>query len=561
MNLNPIPPDENHSQHSFPPIDYTESPLLFDSEFYIERPPYEARALAEITQPGSFITIKAPKKMGKTSLVLRLIHQADDLDYHTVLLDFQQANTKVFTNSYTFLHWFCNQVARQLDLRVDFHDYWRADMGIKTSSSIYFEEYLLPSLDQPLLLVLDEVNLIFNTDQIAQEFFALLRFWQEKSRQFTLWKKLHLVLVLSTEPSQSLGLDHFLFNMGLILNLPEFTPEQIEELAHRYQLNLSSENFYKLINLIGGNPYLIHRAIHYLSSGKEPLELFLKNAPTSRGIYSRHYQNQRINLQKKPELVTALREIINAKEPLQIQPLITEQLRSMGLIKSEENKIKISCNLYDLYFRSLKVEENLIPPLSIPKLENKNKQVQNLVYMDPLTRLWNRLHFDQCLQIEWECMILKETPLSLIICDLDQFKIYNEIYGRKMGDDCLKKVAQAIRQTLKRPSDVVARYSGDEFVIILPQTDATGALYVAEKIRASVKSLDISFHLPTPPRHDDQIITISLGIACVNPPKDPHPKTLLLAADQALLASQRAGGDRCTLSQTFNYSHASSELH
>lgn len=111
-----------------------------------------------MSEPGSVICIKAPKKMGKSSLILRLLARPNNQGFHTVTLDFQQADKAVFASLDKFLCWFCTKVSRELQLEPKLNDYWDEDMGSKVSCSIYFQEYLLSALSSPLVLVLNEVD-------------------------------------------------------------------------------------------------------------------------------------------------------------------------------------------------------------------------------------------------------------------------------------------------------------------------------------------------------------------------------------------------------------------
>jgi diguanylate cyclase (GGDEF)-like protein len=137
-------------------------------------------------------------------------------------------------------------------------------------------------------------------------------------------------------------------------------------------------------------------------------------------------------------------------------------------------------------------------------------------------------------------MAREQLPLSLILCDLDWFKAYNDTYGHQGGDRCLQAVAQAIATVLKRPADLLARYGGEEFVVILPNTPLAGAQYIAAAIQTAVKNLQLP-HAGSPIA---QHITLSLGIASVIPYHEHDPALLITAADQALYAAKAQGRDR-----------------
>ncbi len=174
------------------------------------------------------------------------------------------------------------------------------------------------------------------------------------------------------------------------------------------------------------------------------------------------------------------------------------------------------------------------------KLEEANRELQRLSTSDSLTGLANRRRFDQ--YFEWEWVRLSREPgyLSLIICDLDFFKTYNDTYGHQAGDSCLQQVADAIRMVARRASDLVARYGGEEFAVILPNTDLGGAVQVAEIIRAEVAQLKISH-----PQHEVKpSVTLSLGVASTIPNPHSFPAQLIAAADTALYQAKAQGRNR-----------------
>ena len=173
------------------------------------------------------------------------------------------------------------------------------------------------------------------------------------------------------------------------------------------------------------------------------------------------------------------------------------------------------------------------------KLEEANKELQRLASSDGLTQLFNRRWFDQSLKTEWLRLTRERSPLSLILCDIDYFKAYNDTYGHPAGDVCLQKVANIIKETVKRPADLVARYGGEEFAVVLPHTDAAGAVHVAEEIRTRVKTLKIE-HTGS---KCSQYITLSLGVATLVPTQQLSTATLIALADQALYQAKAAGRD------------------
>ena len=170
-------------------------------------------------------------------------------------------------------------------------------------------------------------------------------------------------------------------------------------------------------------------------------------------------------------------------------------------------------------------------------MHNANAELKNLAMLDGLTQIANRRRFDECLEIECQRLLRDKTPLSLILCDIDYFKAYNDCYGHQAGDDCLRAVAQAITGALRRTTDMAARYGGEEFAVIMPHTDQQGAAQVANLIRQAVIDLKI--------RHRgsqaSEWLTISIGIAGTTPFHRCTPVSLIKAADEALY-QVKAGG-------------------
>ncbi|MEM8828635.1 MAG: EAL domain-containing protein [Cyanobacteria bacterium P01_G01_bin.19] len=168
-----------------------------------------------------------------------------------------------------------------------------------------------------------------------------------------------------------------------------------------------------------------------------------------------------------------------------------------------------------------------------------HKQLSQLALLDSLTRIYNRRSFDRQLKREWGRLKRIPAPLSLIMCDVDCFKIYNDVYGHQEGDKCLQKIAQTISSTLKRSGDVVARYGGEEFVIILPDTPQLGAATVGENVRNAVKQLEIPHHNSLV----NSVVTMSLGVATTIPNSTDNPQLLIEAADLALYQAKERGRD------------------
>ncbi len=173
-------------------------------------------------------------------------------------------------------------------------------------------------------------------------------------------------------------------------------------------------------------------------------------------------------------------------------------------------------------------------------LRQMNEELHLLATLDGLTGVANRRKFDEVISLEWSRMRRERTPISLILCDIDYFKLYNDTYGHQAGDDCLREVAQAIMKRVNRPSDLVARYGGEEFAVVLSNTDASGAYNIAESIRRQVEELSITHHQPSGGRN----LTISCGISTMIPTEKTTFDNLIALADKGLYEAKKQGRNR-----------------
>lgn len=180
-------------------------------------------------------------------------------------------------------------------------------------------------------------------------------------------------------------------------------------------------------------------------------------------------------------------------------------------------------------------------------LTTANRKLQRFAYLDGLTQVANRRRFEEFLNQEWRRLMREQSPIALIMVDIDHFKAYNDVYGHQAGDDCLRRVAGLLRSAVQRPADIVARYGGEEFVVVLPNTDMEGAETVAEKIRTLVNRAK----LPHEGSLVGKFITLSLGVTVMLPHPLKAPDDLVKNADQALYQAKESGRDRivCQLAQ------------
>lgn len=179
------------------------------------------------------------------------------------------------------------------------------------------------------------------------------------------------------------------------------------------------------------------------------------------------------------------------------------------------------------------------------RLQTANQKLQELAILDGLTAISNRRYFDLVLDNEWQRLTREQKPLSLILCDVDHFKAYNDTYGHQQGDRCLQKVAQILRKSTRRPADLAARYGGEEFAIILPNTDLQGALFIAKNIKQELAQKQ----LPHSQSSVSQYVTCSMGISTIVPNSQQTANTMIEMADKLLYQAKNAGRNQIAVNR------------
>ncbi|MEM9090516.1 MAG: AAA-like domain-containing protein [Cyanobacteria bacterium P01_F01_bin.53] len=333
-------------------LEEPEGLVPLDSPFYMERSPIDTDCYETVVRPGSLIRIKAPRQMGKTSLLVRTLAHAQAQGFDTVRLSFQEADSQVLTDLNEFLQWFCSCVTEELELDDKLADYWKGARGVVRRAQRYFERYILTSLKGPLVLGLDEVDQVFEHPEIATDFFGMLRVWHEEGKSSPLWRKLHLVIVHSKEVYVPLSINRSPFNVGFPVELRELNAEEVNGLIERHQLTLSEHQKQQLVELVGGHPYLLRAALYQLKRGRTTLTQLLTEAPTEGGPYNDHLRRHLLNLEADAALLAAFKQVILVYGPVQIGSTEAFKLNSMGLVKYQGNEVVPLCGLYRQYFQA-----------------------------------------------------------------------------------------------------------------------------------------------------------------------------------------------------------------
>ncbi|MFB2894982.1 diguanylate cyclase domain-containing protein [Aerosakkonemataceae cyanobacterium BLCC-F50] len=277
----------------------------------------------------------------------------------------------------------------------------------------------------------------------------------------------------------------------------------------------------------------------YLSKGSDYIQNYQE---TKAGYFPNlnEYQNPLDQVENKSNLILPIRQARKIWGFLIVENLSQKsegQELEVELLKQLVRQVGVTIQQAQLYER----------------LQTVNEELHRLATLDSLTQLANRYWFNMYLSQEWQRLLIEEAQgfrfkgnsncLSLIMCDVDYFKLYNDNYGHLAGDFCLQEVAKAIRETVNRPADLVARYGGEEFAVILPNTSAETAFDIAERIRTKVKGLQIA-HCKSPIA---QYVTLSLGVSSIVPHRESSPEELIATADRALYRAKEQGRDRTYL--------------
>ena len=352
--------DSNDLAHkALPPGGHTLPHETAAKDCYVARSPLETICYNTLLQPGALVRVKAPSLMGKTLLMDHVLTQLENKGLRTVSLSLALADRQVhFGDLNRFLRWLCMNIARSLAMPNELDNYWdQAGIGSKVSCSTYIEEYLLASSDVPLVLCLDDVDLLFPHPEIYEDFFGLLRSWYEMARTHTrpLWKQLRLAIVHSTDVYIPLNINQSPFNVGIPIELAEFTPAQVQAFAHQHGLTLMAESsaLTLLMKMVGGHPYLLEQAFVYLNSHPETtLAQVLADAPTEAGIYASHLRECWLTVRDRPDLLETLRQVMSAKRAIALESIQAHQLHSIGLIKLAGNVAEPRCQLYRQFLQA-----------------------------------------------------------------------------------------------------------------------------------------------------------------------------------------------------------------
>jgi AAA-like domain/CHAT domain len=335
-----------------------ESPVgrvAFDSKFYMPRPTAEADAEREIVRPGALIRIRAPREFGKTSLMGRVVNLAERQGAKTVTMNCREIPSEAQENLDSFLHYFCDLVTLELGLDGEMEQRRIKSVGVKKACTHYFETVILPQVLNSLVLELDEVDVLINLypqQRWVSDFFSMLRAWYDSyMKAKDSWKKLRLVLVHSKQVEQDFLRGQSPFNVGFEIELGEFNEGQVLELARLH--GVSETIARQLFQFVGGHPKLVRKGLYEIAQGRSIAEIFECGA-THGGIYGDYLQQIRACVESDNALATDWRRVVaSGDEGAEIGRSNELLLRSLGIILSHRNRVRVACSLHRQYFLEL----------------------------------------------------------------------------------------------------------------------------------------------------------------------------------------------------------------
>ena len=338
------------------PLETPEGSVPIGSNFYIERLPQETYCQSEIAKPHALIRLKAPRQMGKTSMMMRLLDRAERQGDRIVYLSLEHAPESALSDADRFLYWFCASVAMKTQHKFQKEDYQSltAMVGGTLGTQEYFESYLLPDLAAPLTIGLDAIDRLFDAPHLYNNFFSLLRSLHEAGKHTEILSRLRLIISHAAEVYIPLEIDRSPFNVGISIEVSEFSRDRVELLATKHQLNWTQQDCDRLMSVIGGHPFLVRLAMFEVAHGNIDLPTLIATATSRQGIfYRRHLARLETTLNSYPDLLTAMNDVLASPTGMILSPQLRGRLEGLGLVKFSGEFVIPRSELYREYFSNL----------------------------------------------------------------------------------------------------------------------------------------------------------------------------------------------------------------
>lgn len=304
----------------------------------------------EILKQGALLRIKGPRQFGKTSLLARIIQLAKQKNHAVVPFSFQQIGIHYINNLEKLLKLICTHTSRKIGVEDKTREFWTEDIDPKIKCTAYFEDYILMKCDKPILLALDEADRLFEFEEVSSEFFGLIRFWNEERNNNEIWNNLKIAVSHSTEVYLAISnLNQSPFNIGVERVLQELNNEQVSDFAERMGVALNHRQVEELMGMIGGHPYLVHKALYEIASGNYSFEELLENAASEEGPFAEHLRRHSWYISQNLEFSNAMKEIV--EKGYSNNTRLCYKFQAAGLIKGTTPNVKARFKVYDQYFK------------------------------------------------------------------------------------------------------------------------------------------------------------------------------------------------------------------
>lgn len=321
---------------------------------YVKRPPLEENCLKVLQQEQSLLRIRAPHNSGKTRLVNWLVHHLKQDNYQPVIIDCEEEKATIALSCEDLLLSICRTITQELKINESLLDkFWSRPGTPAHKTRRYLEEYVLQPSANPLVFVFEKFDTVLETETIGNEICGILRSWHERRSQP--WRKLRLIIIHSTEFYSNY--DFYaspLIGVGYVASLSDFNAEQVLTFAQVNGINWTLSDVHKVMNLVGGNPYLIKLILVKLQEGKS-LEKVLDDALQGREPFQSHFFLLMRYLKSNANLQNIFRQILHKKAltPAQMKGESVQFLDRLGLIHKSYDNLEVRCNLYQVYFDDL----------------------------------------------------------------------------------------------------------------------------------------------------------------------------------------------------------------
>ncbi|MBE9260852.1 AAA-like domain-containing protein [Microcystis sp. LEGE 00066] len=321
---------------------------------YVKRPPLEENCLKVLQQEQSLLRIRAPHNSGKTRLVNWLVHHLKQDNYQPVIIDCEEEKATIALSCEDLLLSICRTITQELKINESLLDkFWSRPGTPAHKTRRYLEEYVLQPSANPLVFVFEKFDTILETETLGNEICGILRSWHERRSQP--WRKLRLIIIHSTEFYSNY--DFYaspLIGVGYVASLSDFNTEQVLSFAQVHGINWTLSDVNKVMNLVGGNPYLIKLILVKLQEGNS-LEKVLDDALQGREPFQSHFFLLMRYLKSNANLRNIFRQILQKKAltPAQMKGESVQFLERLGLIDKNYDTLEVRCNLYQVYFDDL----------------------------------------------------------------------------------------------------------------------------------------------------------------------------------------------------------------